>query len=125
MTWITAPITYFALLAAVITVTLALFVSLRMQQARELGRLSQRCSRLEEELSVCRHLLARPASHSGPPGSRPGTPEASSALAGLKRDRALALYDEGQSPDRIAADLGLPKNQVELLGKVRRASAHA
>ena len=128
MNWLTAPLTIYALLAAIVIGTLVLFVSTRIQQAQAQRKLAKRCQQLEDEIVACRTMLAQgPAAA---PTSNAAIPARSlepkdSGMSSFKRQRALALYDEGQPADRIAADLGLPKNQVELLAKVRRASALA
>lgn len=124
MNWITAPLTIYAVLALAISVTLALFLTLRIQQGQAQRKLAERCQRLEEEILACRNLLAQGSPAPGQPAPAQPQPE-SQGLDVFKRRRALSLFEEGQSTDRIASDLGLPKNQVLLLGKVRRALAHS
>ncbi len=123
MNWITAPLTIYAVLAVVISITLALFLTMRIQQGQVQRRLAERCGRLEEEVLVCRSLLAQGSPMPSQATAAPPQPK-DDGLDIFKRRRALALYEEGQSAGRIASELGLPRNQVLLLGKVRRALAH-
>ena len=116
-----------AAFAAAVLSTTALFV-VRRQYSREeqraqhhwaewerksrgtLAELAQRVDSLATEL----HDFGQQAG-----GGSPGN----SAMAGLnltKRAQALRLHRRGDSPDQIAALLGVPLQEVDLLLKVQR-----
>ena len=108
-------------LAALLTAVFALF------QARMLARQCDRRRDVEQTaLGVrmdsvdtllggltadVRELQAQPPS--APGGVRP-------ALNLSKRSQALRMHRRGESPDRIASELDIPPQEVELLIKVQR-----
>jgi hypothetical protein len=53
-----------------------------------------------------------------PPASLPGAPRAGLNLS--KRSQVLRMHRQGDQPDRIAAALGVPLQEVDLLIKVHR-----
>lgn len=63
-------------------------------------------------------LAAREARESPPPATAPH-------LNMNRRGQALRMARRGDSPDRIASALGIPKREVDLLLKVQRSVAGA
>lgn len=127
MNFLADPLTVYLTLSAVVIATLSLFLTVRIQQVRTQRRLLDRCRDLEKEIASFRSLAmqaTQPAASPHPAGV--AAPEVSEDILNpAKRDRALALCESGQSAGRIAAGLGLPRNQVELLLKVGRAAKAA
>ena len=125
MNWLADPLFVYVTLSAVVMGTLGLFVTVRIQQTQTQRRLLERCRNLEQEIVIFRALVAKSPLVPDTLKSAAQSAWNEGTLNPTKRDRALALCETGQSADRIASDLGLPRNQVELLLKVRRAARAA
>jgi hypothetical protein len=70
-------------------------------------------TRLEELYSQVRDLQSNPVV-----GAPSGVPRAAFNLS--KRSQALRMHRRGEAPEQIAASLGLPRQEIELLLKVHR-----
>ena len=97
---------------------------LRRQAADEWGAWRLESSRLQAELNSA--LTSRPDPRPSPPHAGPALwIDAGSRLNITKRSQALRMSRSGDSPERIAAALGIPRNEVQLLLKVHHSAAGA
>lgn len=108
-----------------ISAVLALFVSLkheiRLRERKDRARMDAQMEAHREEM---RARLAKAAE----PGSEPPPPLSAQALlrSGMnmsKRVQALRLLRRGEDISHIAAALGVPRREVELLIRVQKLSA--
>lgn len=105
------PVTAGAALAIGFGAVLLLFFSLK----RELSRAGNRQVKIEEALETIDRRHRELAEKPEPPVETPR-----SGLSPGKRSQALEMHRRGQTPAEIAALLGVPRNEVELLVKVQR-----
>ncbi|MBI4874160.1 MAG: hypothetical protein HY822_05960 [Acidobacteria bacterium] len=108
-----------ALLAAALAAGLVLFLALKKEiaendarQRREHQSLEQRTGRMQASLDQLRAGLEQAERH-----------RAASPLAGMnlsRRGQTLRLHRRGERPEQIAAALGVPLSEVELLLKLQR-----
>jgi hypothetical protein len=120
------PLLPYLLLSAVIVIALGLFLGLnqRVQRLRSLVARFNQCSeaRAMELANRLVELRQRMTEASHTPAVPPVPEEAASSalLEGATRGRVLKMHRLGQSGDRIAGALRLPKGDVDLLIKVNR-----
>lgn len=97
---------------------------LRRQAADEWGTWRLESSRLRAELNSA--LMSQPEPRSSTPLAGPVLwHDAGSRLNITKRSQALRMSRSGDSPERIAAALGIPRSEVLLLLKVHHSAAGA
>lgn len=97
---------------------------LRRQAADEWGAWRLESSRLQAELNSA--LVSRAAPQSSPLPAGPVLwHDAGSRLNITKRSQALRMSRSGDSPERIAAALGIARSEVQLLLKVHHSAAGA
>jgi hypothetical protein len=108
------------ILGAVVTALslgLYLFVSLKREIARNRQRAERRHAEIEAAVAALRKTVDEVEERAGmlvPP------PPTSSGLNPGKRNQALRMHRRGDSPEYIAAALGLPAGEVQLMLKVQR-----
>lgn len=106
--------------AASSIVCLLVFLSLKREIQRLRSRLvrqdvTHRLDAMNARLENVEQQVIAPAA---PPPARP-------SLNLSKRSQVVRLSKRGERVETIAATLGLPRREVELLLKVQRAAAHA
>ena len=119
--WILHPALTYAMNAIGLVLCLFLFVSLKGDQRASEARLRKKLTALEtewrakmESLDERWNELSQISSLLVPP------PPPRSGLNLNKRSQALQMSRRGEKPPEIAAKLGIPQNEVELLMKVQR-----
>lgn len=122
LSWVTHPLTPVVLSGAGMIACLVLFLVLKRDFAESQARQEERFRAAEAESGRLRAALEqlqqdlREAEENNAAASRP--------LAGLnpnRRGQILRMHRRGERPGQIAAALGIPLNEVELLVKVHRA----
>lgn len=132
---VTHPFLYYSLLAAAMTTCIYLFISVKSDLARMNRKLSSSLTAAESETSrVGAHAAAletKVAGWAGRVRSLEDNVEVYSRAtldmaprAGIdinQRTQVMRRAKRGERPEQIAVELGVPKNEVELLVKVHRA----
>lgn len=129
--WMTHPLALYALLAVSLVLTLYLFVSAKAEIRAGARRARQEREALARELAVARTAVDETrAAVMALQDSVAALEEASGALvapqparSGLNltaRSQVLRRHRLGEAPTAIAASLGLPQSEVDLLLKVNR-----
>jgi hypothetical protein len=132
---VTHPFLYYALLAAAMTACIHLFVSIKCDLARLDKKLSKRIQTTDSEVSrigaQTGALETRVAGWSARVQGLEDNIEAFSLArsentprAGIdlnQRTQVIRRARRGERPEQIAVELGMPKNEVDLLVKVHRA----
>jgi Flp pilus assembly protein TadB len=119
--WLVDPLALIALLAASMVACAVLFFTLKKEIAEGEARHRAECHALETALSEVRTSLDELRQAVEDPERRAAV--AARPLAGMnlhKRGQVLRLHRRGERPEQIAAALGLPLNEVDLLVKVHR-----
>lgn len=128
MAWIGEPLTFYALLGAGLLMCLTLFVSLKRENTRlrfvlekdrrlTVGRMEEFRSSMLKLQSALEQAHAEVRLHAEAQPSNPAEPQSVNLS---KRSLALRMYRRGESTEQIAAALGVPRNEVELLLKVQK-----
>ena len=132
---VTHPFLYYSLLAAAMSVCIYLFISVKSDLARMDKKLSRRMQGADSEISrIGAHAAALETKVAGWAG-RVKTLEDNvevfsfarsetvprSGVDMNQRTQVLRRARRGERPEQIAVELGVPKNEVELLVKVHRA----
>lgn len=110
--------------AATLLACLLVFLSLKRENAHLRRRAQADRDAVRQNLSAFQSSLARleaalaekESAVAAPP---PATPRMESMNIN-KRSQVLRLFRRGESPEQIAATLGLPRSEVDLLLKVHR-----
>lgn len=128
--WLTNPFPQYALLIAGLGCSLYLFLNvkreihaLRAKVQRERTALEAALARMRENMEELKTSLRSPEEPEAPtpaPVAEAPVP-AKPSLNLSKRSQVLRMYRRGERPDNIAAALGVPQNEVDLLLKVHRA----
>jgi len=122
--WIAHPGLHYALLAAGLGLCLYLFFTLKLEMRAAETRGQARVSALAEAVSAVRSALEQVRAQLHDLQEQTGmlVPPAPtrSGLNLSRRGQVLQMYRRGQSPDQIAASLGLPLTEIELLIKVHQ-----
>lgn len=131
MEWILHPLTQLILLAAGLCMALVLFFLLKYENAQLRRSFQEEREASAVVLEELRQFILR----MGPPaGERvptvPAPPETPSpapqtSMNFTKRSQVLRMYRRGESAEQIAATLGLPRGEVDLLLKVHQATVEA
>jgi hypothetical protein len=128
MAWIAEPLTFYAVLGIGIGLCVALFISLKkenahlrfvLEQDRRLtvGKMEEFRSsmlRLQSELEQAQLEVK------APPEAASVEPAQAQSVNISKRSLALRMHRHGEPTDKIAATLNIPRNEVELLLKVHK-----
>ena len=122
--WILHPGVQYGVTGAGLSLCLYLFSTLKMEAAKlekrsqdKWNALTEAVSALRSELEETRAELREVKEQSGM--LVPPAPTAS-GLNLNKRGQVLQMHRRGQSTDQIAASLGLPRTEVDLLLKVHQ-----
>jgi len=125
--WFLQPLLYYAMLAAGLGLCLYLFVTLKMElraQARRPFADQQQLHDLEDALQEVRRAVERLETDLREVERQTGMlvppAPARSGLNLSKRTQVLRMHRAGQNGAGIAASLGLPRGEVELLIKIHR-----
>jgi len=115
---------HYSLLAAGLCLCLYLFFTLKLEMRAAETRGQARVSALAEAVSAVRSALEQVRAQLHDLQEQTGmlVPPAPtrSGLNLSRRGQVLQMYRRGQSPDQIAASLGLPLTEIELLIKVHQ-----
>lgn len=121
LTWIASPLTLIALSGAGMAACVFLFVTLKKEIAETGAAYRDRIAALEtalKELGASLDQLKRDLAEAEARAEAAARPVTGMNLN--KRGQALRMHRRGETPDQIAAALGVPVNEVELLLKVHR-----
>ncbi|HEU0122552.1 MAG TPA: hypothetical protein VFQ91_18615 [Bryobacteraceae bacterium] len=133
------PIAYYGALSAAMSACLYLFVSTARNVESIRSRFDRRLRDTELQTGVLGTQVAaiqskvddistRTQELEGSVSSLAATRRPHTMTAGVdanQRTQVLRMARRGERPDRIAAELGVPKSEVDLLLKVQRAVARA
>jgi len=133
------PLAYYGTLSAAMSACLYLFVSVvrdlerlkrrvaaaQMESSRETGIIGAQVARLETRLGewACRTRDVEEKVSSLAAVRRPQA--VTTGVDANQRTQVIRLARRGDRPDQIAAELRVPKSEVELLLKVQRAVVRA
>jgi hypothetical protein len=124
MDWIVHPVLQYGLLAGGLSLCLYLFYSVKLEIRAAEARWKARESILAEAISAVRSALdeARAELHEmqEQTGMLVAPAPTRSGLNLSKRGQVLQMSRRGQPPEQIAATLGLPLTEVDLLIKVHQ-----
>ena len=135
MNWIFQPLSTYALMAVGLVLTLYLFISLKVENARLRHRLEQQLQQSQEHVGELRtalgsleHTVQEREQHDKERDLQESQMAGARTLPGLsinltKRTQALRLHRRGESPEQICATLQMPRSEVDLLLKVQKALA--
>ena len=123
------PLIEYLFLAAGLVLCTLLFLSLkqelqRIKQSRVIQQqaLADTLEKLRSEIGAIRNALAEVDEKAGAlPQFYPPKPSMNTS----RRSQVLRMHRRGERPEQIAAALGLPQNEVDLLLKLQRASQSA
>jgi hypothetical protein len=115
----------FSAVLAAAAIAVSLFAVWRSKAVAELSdeRTRARCEELQAASAVLQKALHDQAVELADLRRQPQGPAPASPRAGLnlcKRSQALRMHRKGEPPDRIAAALEVPLQEVDLLIKVHR-----
>ncbi|MCC7176139.1 MAG: hypothetical protein IT159_13185 [Bryobacterales bacterium] len=106
---------------------LYLFFSFKRELLRERGCAGDRYAAVEQELEALRTSLGRLEASLSETSRKADLliqpPPAASGLNITKRSQALRMHRRGETPENIAAALGMPQLEVALLLKVEQIGA--
>ncbi|NWF84595.1 MAG: hypothetical protein HXY18_12275 [Bryobacteraceae bacterium] len=130
MAWITEPLTFYAMLGAGLGLCLALFISLKRENARLRHLLEQdrrltvgKMEEFRESMVRLQHQLEESQPDIVTAGDSYAAESPPAQLAHLhKRSLALRMHRHGETAEQIAATLNIPRNEVELLLKVHKTA---
>jgi len=136
---VTQPFLYYSLLAAAMTACLYLFISVKSDLVRMDRRLSRRIETVETETSrIGAHAAALETRVAGWVTRVRNLEEnlevfsfarsetiPRSGIDMNQRTQVMRRARRGERPEQIAVELGVPRNEVELLVKVHRAVVRA
>ncbi len=136
---VTHPFLYYSLLAAAMTACIYLFISVKCDLARTNKKLSKRIHTAELEVSrIGAHSAALETKVAGWSARVKSLEEnvevfsigrsENASRVGIdlnQRTQVMRRARRGERPEQIAVELGMPKNEVELLVKVHRAVVRA
>jgi len=111
--WILSPLVQYAMFAAGLLLCLYLFCSAKAELRSLQKRGAENQRRLEETVRVLDERSQQ----------APALPPARSSIDLTSRAQALRMHRRGEPAASIAAALGLPRNEVELMLKVHRLLA--
>lgn len=120
--WILSPLATYAIMAAGLLLCLFLFISLkaetgalRMSGRSEVKDLENTLNGMKLQIEGVETYLRDAQGPSAAPGL--------TSINFTRRAKALRMHRRGESPASIAAALGAPQNEVDLLIKVSRLMA--
>jgi len=124
MDWVIHPLIQYGLLAVVLSACLCLFLATRKEQVLDSKVVHAELGQVRSSLDVLRlqvgqlerRLCAAEERVEEPPPSLLPVP----GMNLTRRSQVLRMARRGDEPGRIAAELGLPESEVELLLKVQR-----
>ena len=123
MEWVIHPLTQYSLLSVVLGVCLYLFLTTRREQTFDTKVLRAELTQLRSSLDVLRLQVGQLERRLCTTEERVEEPTPSAVpIPGMnltRRSQVLRMARRGDTPNCIAAELGLPLNEVELLLKVR------
>jgi hypothetical protein len=129
--WLTVPLTYYAVLAAVIIACLYLFVTAQIQltavnKRRRRDQIAT-CSVIDELRTGVATVKAglHDAEQRAQAAEALAQPQTPQGMNVNKRTLVLRMARRGERPDQIAAALRLPQNEVDLVLKVHRSLVRA
>jgi hypothetical protein len=122
--WILHPLVQYVLLGAGLFLCLYLFFTLKLEIRAVETRLKAQATVLTDAISAIRSTVDEIRAEIREVREQTGmlvapTP-AKSGLNLNKRGQVLQMYRRGQSPEQIAATLGLPLTEIDLLIKVHQ-----
>jgi hypothetical protein len=128
MAWIGEPLTFYALLGAGLVMCLVLFVSLKRENTRlrfviehdrrlTVGRMEEFRSSMLRLQGALHQAQMEARLQAEPQPAEAATPQ---SINLSKRSLALRMYRRGDTPEQIAAAIGVPRNEVDLLLKVHK-----
>jgi hypothetical protein len=124
MEWVIHPLIQYGLLSAVLGVCLYLFLATKREQALDTRLLRAELAQLRSSFDVLRIQVGHLERRLCTTEERVEEPAPSAVpLPGMnltRRSQVLRMARRGDTPDAIAAELGIPVNEVELLLKVER-----
>jgi len=139
MTLDNSPIIYYSLLASAMTVCLYLFVSIKVELRRmnkklsdrlytaksESSRIGAHAAALESKLANWANRIKSLEDHIELFSQSRHDASPRSGIDLNQRTQVMRRAKRGERPEQIAYELGVPKNEVELLVKVHRAVVRA
>jgi hypothetical protein len=124
MDWVMHPLTQYFLLAAVLVVCLYLFLATRREQSLDTKLMRAELAQVRSSLDVLRMQVGQLERRLCTTEERVEEPTPSAVpIPGMnltRRSQVLRMARRGDNPQSIAAELGLPANEVELLLKVHK-----
>jgi hypothetical protein len=127
LAWIGQPIAYYACLLVGLVLCLALFIGVKLEKSGAARNAAMRQKEIEQKLTELlaevERLRARVEESEERAGSLVPPAPARSGLNLNTRAQAIRLDRRGNTPAQIAAILGLPAGEVDLLLKVHRLAA--
>ncbi|MEJ5367380.1 MAG: hypothetical protein WHT08_03615 [Bryobacteraceae bacterium] len=122
MTVLAHPVTILAACALTLAGALLLFFTLQREMARVRASAAEQQRQWAEERSQLRRALEALTQEieEGRKMARDAPPMMRESMNLSKRSQALRLHRMGESPERIAASLGMSRMEVDLLLKVHQ-----
>ena len=115
------PLAPYVGLTLVLVLSLCLFLQVKVEMRRQAKKWAEERTALQVANLALRGALddlrREPESAAEPPVS---APPRIAALNLTRRSQVLRLYHRGEMPEQIAAALGVPLNEVDLLLKVNK-----
>ena len=122
--WILHPLVQYVLLGTGLFLCLYLFFTLKLEIRAVETRLKAQATALTDAISAIRsavdEIRAEIREVQEQTGMLVAPTPAKSGLNLNKRGQVLQMYRRGQSPEQIAATLGLPLTEIDLLIKVHQ-----
>lgn len=100
--------------------SLALFVQVKLEMRRQAKKWSEERTALQVANLALRGAMDELRREPEPATPAPAMQPARTSLNLTRRSQVLRLYHRGEMPEQIAAALGVPLNEVDLLLKVNK-----
>jgi DNA-binding NarL/FixJ family response regulator len=112
-----------AAVAIGLTVSLYLFVQLKLEVSRQAAQWKREREAIEEENRRMRAGLDTALEEIKLPRIGTAAPVAKPGMNLTRRAQVIRMHRRGERPEQIAAALGLPRNEVDLVLKVSRMAS--
>ncbi len=114
------PLAAYVALALGLGVSIGLFVQVKAEMRRQAKRWAEERTALQADNLALRGALDDFKNEPAPVSESPPPPPRRPSINMTRRSQVLRLHHRGEMPEQIAAALGVPLNEVDLMLKVNR-----